>query len=87
MDEAGEKKEERTDPYEPAEKIVNDLIDQKVVPPEEEIEEITNLKADDYFKLFNLIDKRVLSTTNSRLSDRFLKLTERRANNWRKHHS
>lgn len=87
MDEAGEKKEEKTDPYEPAERIVNDLIDQKVVPPEEEIEEITNLKADDYFKLFNLIDKRVLFNTNSRLSALLLNLTERRANNWQKHHS
>lgn len=87
MDEASEKKEEKTAAYEPAEKAIIELIDEKRCPPEEEIEEITNLKADDYFKLFNIIDQKVLRKCNTRLSALLLNLTERRTNNWQKHHS
>ena len=56
-------------------------------PLEDEIIEITNLKADDYFRLFNIIDKKVLRLVNSRLSALLLNLTERRSNNWQKHHA
>jgi len=59
----------------------------KQVPPEEEIEEINNLKADDYFKIFYIIDQKVLRSKNTRLSALLLNLTERRANKWQKHHS
>jgi hypothetical protein len=49
MDESGDKKEEKeekkTQSYEPAEKKIIDLIEMDQKPPEEEIEEITNLKA------------------------------------------
>lgn len=87
MDEAGEKKDDKTAPYEPAEKIVIELIDMVRCPPEEEIEELTNLKADDYFKIFSIIDQKVLRKINTRLSALLLNLTERRTNNWQKHHS
>lgn len=56
-------------------------------PPEEEIEEISNLRADDYFELFKIIDNRVLRKVNTRLSALLLNLTERRTNNWQKHHA
>jgi len=56
-------------------------------PPEEEIEEISNLRADDYFELFKIIDSRVLRKVNTRLSALLLNLTERRTNNWQKHHA
>ena len=56
-------------------------------PPEEEIEEISNLRADDYFELFKIIDNRVLRKVNTRLSALLLNLTERRNNNWQKHHA
>ncbi len=85
MDE--EKKDDKTSPYEPAEKRIIRLIEQDEKPPEEEIEEITNLKAEDYFRLFTVIDQRVLRKVNTRLSALLLNLTERRNNNWQKHHS
>ena len=56
-------------------------------PPEDEIEEITNLKAEDYFKIFNIIDEKILRKKNTRLSALLLNLAERRSNNWQKHHA
>jgi hypothetical protein len=56
-------------------------------PPEEELNELTNLKPDDYFKIFAIIDDLVLRKVNSRLSALLLNLTERRSNNWQKHHA
>jgi hypothetical protein len=82
-----EKKDENISSYEAAEKKVIDLIEMNEIPPEEEIEEITNLKADDYFRLFALIDQRVLRKVNTRLSALLLNLNERRNNKWLKHHS
>jgi hypothetical protein len=73
--------------YEPAYKKIVDLIEMNEKPPEEEIEEISSLKADDYFKLFDLIDKKVLKAKCTRLSALLLNLRERRANNWQKHHA
>ena len=95
MDESGdkkddkkeEKKEEKTAPYEPARNKIIDLIEMNEKPPEEEIEEITNLRAEDYFNLFAIIDERILKKKNSRLSALLLNLTERRSNNWQKHHT
>jgi hypothetical protein len=91
MDESGDKKddkkEEKTAPYEPARNKIIDLIEMNEKPPEEEIEEITNLRAEDYFNLFAIIDERILKKKNSRLSALLLNLTERRSNNWQKHHT
>lgn len=87
MDEASEKKEDKTTPYEPAEKKAIDMIEMNNKPSDEEIEEFVNLKADDYFKLFKLIDERVLRKNNTRLSALLLNLTQRRGNNWQKHHA
>ena len=56
-------------------------------PPEDEIEEISNLKADEYFQLFKIIDQRILRKNNTRLNALLLNLTERRANSWHKHHA
>lgn len=56
-------------------------------PPEEELNQLTNLKPDDYFKIFAIIDDLVLRKVNSRLSALLLNLTERRSNNWQKHHA
>jgi hypothetical protein len=91
MDESGDKKddkkEEKTAPYEPARIRIIDLIEMNQQPPEEEIEEITNLRAEDYFSLFAIIDERILRKKNTRLSALLLNLTERRSNNWQKHHA
>lgn len=65
--------------------MVNGLIDMTIQPPEDEIIEITDLSANDYFKLFELIDNKVLKKVNKRLSALLLNLEERRENKWEKH--
>lgn len=45
------------------------------------------MKAGDYFKIFEIIDLKVLRKQSTRLSALLLNLTERRNNNWHKHHS
>ena len=49
--------------------------------------DINNLRAEDYFRLFAIIDERILRKKNTRLSALLLNLTERRENNWQKHHA
>ena len=54
-------------------------------PPEEEIKEITELGPNEYFKIFDIIDTKILKQFNKRLSALLLNLVERRSHNWQKH--
>lgn len=70
-----------------AEKVMKQLTeDPTKEPPQPVVEEFTNLKANEYFKLFIIVDQNILSKKKGRISALLKNLEERRDNKWKKHH-
>ena len=64
--------------------MIKDICEKGVEPLESDV--LGNLKADEYFKIFIIIDKNILSKKKGRISALLQNLEERRDNKWKKHH-
>lgn len=86
IDEDAKEKEQKTEnKYLEVEKILTDIC-QNLTEPPTDIKAMDSLKADDFFKIFIIIDKFILSKKKGRLSALLKNLEERRDNKWKKHH-
>ncbi len=64
--------------------ILEKILDLKTEPPAD-IVILQNLTGDEYFRLFDYINNKIILKTHPRLSALLQNLEERRKNKWEKH--